>query len=91
MHKLLDLLNRLGSRSDLLDLAKLYKAKTGHDLHNDLQEAFAPWPDTRRHFTALMAGLQVQMPWNAFVEQLAIGAAYADKDDLSDAKGGRRQ
>jgi len=86
-HQLLDLLNRLGSRSDLLDLAKLYKTKTGRDLHNDLQKAFAPWPDTRRHFTALMAGLQVQMPWNAFVEQLAIGAAYADKDDLSDAKG----
>ncbi len=86
-HRLLELLNALGGNTELHELARLYQAQSSRSLHNALMAAFEPWPDTRRFYTSKLTTLQVQMPWSAFVEQLAYGAAYAQQDDFSDAKG----
>ncbi len=70
------------------ELARLYEAQVGRPLLADLSRALKGGPvGLRDTVTRLYASSQMPtLSFDAFVEQLAISAAYSNEADLSDAK-----
>ncbi|MFB9993854.1 hypothetical protein ACFFLM_17995 [Deinococcus oregonensis] len=88
LNQTLDTLQGLYDAWQLPQVAKLYGQETGRSLLNDLLDVFEPWIDVRHDVARVLQGLVPNLTWNAFLEQLAYGAAYAQRDDMEDAKGG---
>lgn len=86
-HHLIDVLNETRKFYALKTLSEYWASKYGRNLHNDLQAVLGDMVETRHDLSTILLGRDTQLPWAAFLEQLAIGAAYAQQDDLSDAKG----
>jgi pimeloyl-ACP methyl ester carboxylesterase len=88
LNSTLDLLKGLQNSWDLPRVAREYLQETGRSLLNDLLDVFEPWIDVRRDVAFILQSLMPSLTWQAFLEQVAYGVAYAQEDDLSDAKGG---
>ncbi len=91
LNQTLDAIKGLQDAWGLQKAAKEYEQRTGRVLLNDLLDVFEPWIDVKRDVALILQGLIPNLTWHAFLEQVAYGVAYAQEDDISDAKGGGEQ